>query len=140
MTTTEEVRMTIKTLAGRQVPNREIARQLDMTEGNVRYHLRRMATGAVDGRTRQRHRAADLAEAIALYRTGREDGPVNLAALHDWLVAEHGYPGSLRSVQRYFREHYPPPRQAGPAPGRDAARGPGPGGLGEFPAWSIAGR
>ena len=79
MTTTEEVRMTIKTLAGRQVPNREIARQLDMTEGNVRYHLRRMATGAVDGRTRQRHRAADLAEAsrcgVPAGRTNRSTWP-----------------------------------------------------------------
>ncbi|MBK7250688.1 MAG: IS21 family transposase [Gammaproteobacteria bacterium] len=39
--------------------------------------------------------------------------PVNVAALHDWLVAEHGYPGSLRSVQRFVGDVYPrPPRRA----------------------------
>jgi len=113
MTINLEVRMTIKTLAHKGVPNREIARQLEMTEGNVRYHLARMAAGVEDGRRRQRHRAADLAEAIEVWRIGREDEPVNLADLHAWLVAEHDYAGSLRSVQRYYRAHYPaPPKRA----------------------------
>ena len=49
----EEVRMTIKTLARKGAPKRDIARQLDMSEGNVRYHLRRLEAGAVDGRSRQ---------------------------------------------------------------------------------------
>jgi transposase len=41
-----------------------------------------------------------------------EDG-VNLAALHDYLVEEHSYPGSRRSVQRYYRAHFPrSPRRA----------------------------
>jgi transposase len=39
----------------------------------------------------------------------QQDGALNLAALHDWLVAEHDYRGSLRSVQRYVRDTYPPP-------------------------------
>ena len=30
--------------------------------------------------------------------------------LHDWLVREHGYEGSLRSVQRYWKRTYPAPR------------------------------
>jgi DNA-binding NarL/FixJ family response regulator len=38
MTTTLEVRLTIKTLARKGVSNRAIARQLDMSEGNVRCH------------------------------------------------------------------------------------------------------
>jgi DNA-binding CsgD family transcriptional regulator len=57
MTTTLEVRMTIKTLARKGISNRAIAHSLDMTEGNVRYHRRRMAVEAVDGRSRQRHKA-----------------------------------------------------------------------------------
>ncbi|WP_376692341.1 winged helix-turn-helix transcriptional regulator [Wenzhouxiangella sp. EGI_FJ10409] len=34
--------MTIKTLARKGVPKRDIARQLNMSEGNIRYHLRRI--------------------------------------------------------------------------------------------------
>lgn len=32
-----------------------------------------------------------------------------MAALHEWLVAEHDYRGSLHSVQRYWRRSYPAP-------------------------------
>ena len=35
----------------------------------------------------------------------------NTAALHDWLVVEHGYTGSVRSIQRYVARRYPPPKQ-----------------------------
>jgi IS30 family transposase len=93
-----EARMTIKSLAGRGHSNRAVARLLGVHEHAVRYHLRRQATGATDGRTRQAHRAEPYAEAIAHWLEHRDpDGPVNLAALHDWLVAEHGYPVSLLS-------------------------------------------
>jgi transposase len=34
---------------------------------------------------------------------------VNLAALHGWLRREHGYEGSLRSVQRYWQRAFPAP-------------------------------
>jgi transposase len=37
------------------------------------------------------------------------NGPINLAELHAWLVAEHGYRGSLRSVQRYWARTHPAP-------------------------------
>ncbi|MFU8832920.1 MAG: IS21 family transposase [Wenzhouxiangella sp.] len=105
--------MTIKTLARKGTPKRSIARQLDMTEGNVRYHLRRIHSGAVDGRSRQRHKAADWAGPIDFWLSDRRlrQAAVNLADLHEWLVGEHDYSGSLRSVQRYVAAHYPPPRQ-----------------------------
>ena len=107
-----EVRMTIKTLAARGVPKREIGRQLSLSEGTVRYHLRRMAKGAADGRAKQRRRAEAVAEPIEWWLS-QPDAGRNLAALHEWLVAEHDYAGSLRSVQRYVAEHYPaPPRRA----------------------------
>lgn len=99
--------MTIKTLASRGVPNRAIARQLSVSEGTVRYHRRRLAEQAVDGRSRQPHRAQPLHEAIALWID--RHGTSNLAALHEWLVGEHGYAGSLRSIQRYVGTHWPPP-------------------------------
>ena len=112
MTTTLEVRMTIKTLTRKGVSNRAIARQLDMSEGNVRYHRRRIAAEAVDGRSRQRHKAADWAEPIDFWLSARSASEaVNLADLYDWLVVEHDFSGSLRGLQRYIAAHYPPPRK-----------------------------
>jgi transposase len=75
----------------------------------VRYHLRRQAAQAVDGRAGKMHKAAALHEAIATWLGSRAEGPVNLAALHAWLVEEHGYLGSRRSVQRYVGAAFPRP-------------------------------
>jgi len=105
---TLEMRMTIKTLAAKGQPNRAIARQRDLSESTVRYHRERMATGAVDGRSRQVHCAVGMFAAITHWIEQRGSAQ-NLAALHDWLVAEFDYPGSLRSVQRYVAATFPPP-------------------------------
>ena len=109
-----EDRMTIKALGARGQSNREIARLLGVSEGAVRYHRRRQAAEASDGRACQRSRAAACHGAImAWLEASDEPAPSNVAALHAWLVAEHDYPGSLRSVQRYVRRVFPaPPRRA----------------------------
>ena len=104
-----EARMAIKALAERGTTRSEIARLLGVTEGAVRHHLRRMAAGAADGRSLQPQRAESQAEAIEHWRSQQGEGGVNLAALHGWLRREHGYEGSLRSVQRYWRRAYPAP-------------------------------
>lgn len=105
-----EARVTIGELSRRGMNHCAIARTLDVTEGAVRYHLGRQAAGAVDGRSLQPHRATGWHEAIRHWlETLGPDGPLNLAALHDWLVGEHGYPGSLRSVQRYVAARFAQP-------------------------------
>ncbi len=104
-----ETRMTILVLARNGQSGRAIARILGVTENAVRYHLGRQQSGAVDGRSRQVHKAAGLAEAIAHYLEEAGEGPVNLAVLKEWLVAEHDFTGSLRGLQRYFRRHFPKP-------------------------------
>ena len=107
-----EARMTIKELARRGWANTAIATTLGVTEGTVRYHRRRWESGAVDGRSEQTHVAASQQEAIAAWLAARPaGGPLNLAALHEHLIREHDYTGSLRSVQRYYRAHYPPPKR-----------------------------
>jgi transposase len=107
--TDPEVKMTIKTLARKGVARREIARQLELNEATVRYHLRRMANGTEDGRSRQRRLAADFDAWIENWRESM-GSVANSTALHEWLVTECGYPGSLRSLQRYLAERYPAPK------------------------------
>jgi transposase len=104
-----ESRMTIKTMLGKGVTASEVARLLGVTEGAVRYHARRMCESAVDGRSAQTMKAEAVAEAIAHWREQQDGGPINLAALHEWLEREHGYQGTLRSVQRFWSRTYPPP-------------------------------
>jgi len=106
----QEALMTIQTLASRQVSHCEIARLLGITEGAVRYRIKRMEADAVDGRARQQPIASAVAEAIEHWREHHAGDALNLTALHDWLVTEHDYRGSVRSVQRYWRAHYPAPR------------------------------
>lgn len=102
--------MTMQCLASRGQSRRQIARLLGCAESTVRYHLERQATGAQDGRLKPQL-AEGWGEAVAAYLEAGGEGPVNLAALHAWLVEEHDYTGSLRSVQRYFRKHYPKPKR-----------------------------
>ena len=132
--------MAIRCLADRGQSRRQIARTLGVTEGAVRYHLKRMEEGAVDGRSRQKQLAEAWSGAIAHFLEDSPAGPVNLAALHDWLVAEHGYPGSLRSVERYYAKHYPKPkrrarRRVETPPGAQAQAD-----WSEWPRLQIAGR
>jgi len=105
-----EDRMTIQCLAHHGQANRAVARMLGVTEGTVRYHRGRQAAGATDGRAKQVSRAAAYHAAITDYLVARDEAtPSNSAELHAWLVAEHDYPGSLRSLQRYLRRVFPPP-------------------------------
>jgi transposase len=105
-----EARMTIAELSRRGWSRCQVARALGVTEGAVRYHLRRRAAGARDGRADQPHVAQAWQPAIEGWLESRgADAPLNLAALHAWLVEEHGYAGSVRSLQRYFRVRYPRP-------------------------------
>lgn len=108
----QEARMTIGELLRRGWSRMAIAGTLGVSEGAVRYHERRRREGPRDGRRgRQRQRAEAVAAEIEAWlsaEAGRRER-LNVAALHEYLAGEHGYGGSLRSVQRYLRAHYPPP-------------------------------
>jgi transposase len=104
-----EARRTIKTLATQGATNSHIARLLGVTEGAIRHHVARLQAGAFDGRSRQEPKAACVAAVIDHWRQMQGDTPINLAVLHAWLVSEHGYSGTLRSIQRYWARTYPAP-------------------------------
>jgi transposase len=107
----EEI-VTIRVLAEKGQSNCQIARQLGVVEGTVRYHLRRAQEGAEDGRRDKPERAESVAVVIASWHAERKDEPrpVNLLELYEHLVEEHGYAGSYQSVRRHVRRHYPKPR------------------------------
>lgn len=87
-----------------------VARLLGVSEGTVRYHRKRMKGAALDGRSTQAPKAAAFSAAIEAWRSQQAEGRINLALLHDWLCREHGYTGSLKSVQRYWKRTYPAPK------------------------------
>ena len=103
--------VTIGVLDEKGEPKRAIARRLGVAEGTGRYHLRRRSDGAVDGRAKV-FAAEAYAGVIAAWVEGhaKDARPVNVAALHEHLVAEHGYAHSSRSVLRFVRARYPRPR------------------------------
>jgi transposase len=87
-----------------------VARLLGVSEGTVRYHRKRMKGAALDGRSKQVPKAAAFSAAIEAWRSQQAEGRINLAPLHDRLCREHGYTGSLKSVQRYWKRTYPAPK------------------------------
>lgn len=101
----EEI-VTLRVLSGKKVSNCVIARQLGVTEGTVRYHLRRI--GTADGRANKAFKAEELSEVIEQWRQWRSElaRPVNVQELHEHLVQEYGYQGSYRSVLRYVRRRW----------------------------------
>jgi hypothetical protein len=113
--TPEEI-VTLQVLKQKGQSQTQIAQALGVTEGAVRYHLRRQ--GQEDGRKNKPRKAAPLAQAIDHWVVQNQPGahggepnrPINVQALYDWLRAEHGYGGSYKSVLRFVRARYPRPR------------------------------
>jgi len=105
----EEV-VTIQVLYERGMPKRQIARQLGIDEKAVRYRLGRLASGARDGRSEKVFAAEPWTAAIDHWLGEASQRGVNLVALYEWLVAEHGYAGTYKAIQRYVRAKYPRPR------------------------------
>ena len=109
----KELRMTVRALSKRGCSRRAIARAARVSERPVRYELRR-EEGRRDRRAKV-ERASSLEGVIQECCGGIGEGrALNATALHEHLVAEHGYVGRLRSVQRYLRRR--------PGPGRVRAR------------------
>jgi hypothetical protein len=105
----------LSTLKQKGQSNAQMARALGVTEGTVRYRLRRDAAPTEDQRQNKPHKADSLAHVIDHFIQDRPPRradcdtlrPINVRALYDYLVADHRYPGSYRSVLRSVRAHYP---------------------------------
>jgi len=88
----EEEVMTIQVLHERGCSNREIARQLGIREGAVRYRLARLERGVSDGRSDKPFRAEGLHAVIAhwLARAGGSDSPAARHAEGNRVRCAHG--------------------------------------------------
>src|SRR4029077_13976177 len=121
--TTEQI-VTIQVLHERGESQRESARILGVSEGAVRYHLRRAREGAADGRQKPaRIEQLGLAEAVVHWWQAQVENlgqqrPPSVQLLHEFLRAEYGYNGSYKSVRKFVRARY------GRAPTRPLLAGP----------------
>ncbi|MEE8587183.1 MAG: helix-turn-helix domain-containing protein [Acidobacteriota bacterium] len=107
----EEV-VTIGVLAEKGQSRCEIARTLGASEGTVRYHLKRAAAGAADGRSEKPFRAEAMSGQIRAWMEERQSlkRPINVRELYEDLVHDWEYEGSYRSVLRYVRRRWPRPK------------------------------
>ena len=104
-----EAKTTMSFLMRKGQSKSEVARLLGVTEGAVRYHAKRKAAGAVDGRSHQKSKAEPFAGPIADWHGQHKEAGVSLPALYAWLRDEHGFEGSLRALQRYYKQIFPAP-------------------------------
>lgn len=99
---------------------RQVARQLGVTEGAIRYRLRKAAEGErVDGRSLQptaiggyEEAAAAVLEGLECWRVTGEGRPVQARTVYEILLRDYDYRGSYRGVVRHLRRRYgvPPVR------------------------------
>ena len=97
---------------------RGLAKQLGVTEGTVRYRLKRLgASGRPDGRRGKKtalDKYEDAVEAIQeRLGDGRLDGegrPCQIRLIYEALVRDHGYEGSYQAVVRHLRRKHGLPR------------------------------
>jgi transposase len=112
---TREQIVTIEVLQQRGQSQSQTARLLGVSEGTVRYHLRRARGGTPDGRRKaSRIEQLGLAEAVAHWWQSQieilgQQRPPSVQLLHEFLRAEHGYDGSYKSVRKFVRTRYGQP-------------------------------
>lgn len=111
MLSQEEI-VTMMTLKEKGLSNTAIADALGVTEGTVRYRLRRAASGHEDGRRQKPSLASPYEQPIRAWVKSQcpaEPTPqqIHVQELYDWLVQEHQYSGSYRSVLRFVRKIFP---------------------------------
>lgn len=104
--------MAADVMEGRGRSIRSLAGDFGVDESTLRYRLRRLRSGASDGRKRQPEACERFSEVIEAWMeeqaerldSGRRPDPVK--ELYEELVAGHGYAGSYKAVLRYVRRRH----------------------------------
>lgn len=97
---------------------RQLARQLGVTEGALRYRLKRLREDSQeDGRARQPTALDGYEAAVEGIQEALEDGrltgegrPCQARTIYELLVRDHGYGGSYQAVVRHLRRKHGAPR------------------------------
>ncbi|MCL6579931.1 MAG: IS21 family transposase [Candidatus Bathyarchaeota archaeon] len=89
--------------------NSEIARKLGVTEGTIRYRIKRRLSGREDGRRLKRSLLERFRGVIEEWAKGYEDDRrrPTLKTLYAWLRRDQGYEGSYDAFRRYIRKACP---------------------------------
>jgi transposase len=113
---TKDEIVTLQVLHTKGESNRAVAKRLSVSEGTVRYHLRRQANSASDGRQKQALiEQLDLTEVVQHWWHSQlealpEGRSPNVHGLWQHLVHEHQYAVSYKSVRKYVRAKFPAPK------------------------------
>jgi transposase len=117
--TTEQI-MVGAQMVRRGLPMRQLALQLGVTEGAVRYRLKQLAAAPrEDGRTGKRtsldgkeEAVRAVLEGLECWRVTGEGRPAQAQVVYEVLVRDHGYLGSYKALVRHLVRRYgrPPVR------------------------------
>jgi Mu transposase, C-terminal domain len=115
----EEQVMVSKGMQDRGTSIRQMAKQFGVTEGALRYRLKKLDTGApADGRAKQATALDDYVDVVEVIQEGLGDGrltgegrPCQIQTIYEILVRDHEFKGSYQSVARHLRRKHGPPRQ-----------------------------
>ena len=118
MKLSKEQVMVAKGMVERGTSVRQLARQLGVTEGALRYRLKKLEEGPPrDERTDQPTALDGHEEAVEAIQRALGDGrltgegwPVQARQIYELLVRDHGYEGSYQAVVRHLRRKHGRPR------------------------------
>jgi len=110
--------MVAEGMVGRGASIRQVSGQMGVSEGALRYRLKKRAAGeAVDGRANQATALDGLEDVVHGLLERLEDGrltgegrPVQARLIYELLARDYGYEGSYQAVVRHLRRCYGPPK------------------------------
>lgn len=110
--------MVAKAMKERGTSVRQLAKQLGVTEGALRYRLKQAGARRADGRAAQPTALDGLESAVRTIQERLGDGrlsgegrPVQARQIYEVLVRDFGYGGSYRAVVRHLRRWYGTPKE-----------------------------
>lgn len=108
--------MVAKEMKDRGASVRQLARQLGVSEGALRYRLKRAGESGVDGRAQQPTALDGYEEIVEAVQQQLGDGrltgegrPCQVRAIYEILVRDHRYTGSYQAVVRHLRRRHGQP-------------------------------
>ncbi len=118
MKLSEEQITVAKGMKERGTSVRQLAKQLGVTEGALRYRLAKARERTADGRAHQPTAMDGYEEAVVAIQERLNDGrlredwgrPCQVREIYDALVREHGYRGSYQAVVRHLRRRHGRPK------------------------------